>query len=130
MNSREKLQYCYELAFYPPRLDEVWDRVKRDSISNADELGELLDTALLLHQALPSEGYASQRALNRLALYQAKARAFGTVQFLQNIRRRLGRGPLTQTVIPGGMVRDVGLPGLSHKPGRSKGSPPCRPPEC
>ncbi len=70
--------------------------------------------ALLLHQALPSDGYASQRALNRLALYQAKARAFGTVRFLQNIRTRLGRGPMGERVIPGWMVRDIGLPKLSH----------------
>jgi len=114
MNSREKLQYCYELAFYPPRLNEVWRQVKSRSVPNLDELGEMLDTALLLHQALPSEGYASQRALNRLALYQAKARAFRTVRFLQNIRRSLGRGPLPQTEVPGHLVRDIGLPRLSH----------------
>lgn len=114
MNSREKLQYCYELAFFPPRLNEAWRRLKAGEMSDRDELGELLDRALLLHQALPSDGYASQRALNRLALYQAKARAFGTVRFLQNIRTRLGREPLRETVIPGWMVRDIGLPKLSH----------------
>lgn len=115
MNSREKLQYCYELAFFPPRLNEVWNHVKSGSVSDTDELGDLLDTALLLHQALPSTGYASQRALNRLALYQAKARAFGTVAFLRNLRERMGRGPLTQTELPGSMVRDVGLPLFSHR---------------
>lgn len=114
MTGREKLQYSYELAFYPPRLNEVWRRTKSGSVTNGDELGELLDTALLLHQALPSEGYASQRALNRLALYQAKARAFGTVRFLHNIRRHLGRPPFTRTEVPGHMVRDIGLPKLSH----------------
>ncbi len=114
MTSREKLQYCYELAFYPPRLNEVWNRLKRGGIPDGDELGELLDTALLLHQALPGEGYSSQRALNRLALYQAKSRAFGTIRFLQNIRRHMGRAPLAQTVVPGSMVRDIGLPSLSH----------------
>ena len=117
MNSREKLQFCYELAFYPPRLNEVWHRVKRGNVSDGDELGEMLDTALLLHQTLPGEGYASQRALNRLALYQAKARAFGAVRFLENVRRYLGRGPLDRTVIPGSLVRDIGLPRLSHGPG-------------
>lgn len=114
MNSRERLQYCYELAFFPPRLNEVWSCVKRGTVSDGDELGQLLDTALLLHQALPSTGYASQRALNRLALYQAKARAFGTVVFLRNLRKRLGRGPLTQTELPGSLVRDIGLPLFSH----------------
>jgi len=114
MRSREKLQYCYELAFYPPRLNEAWRCLKAGSVTDTDELGELLDAALLLHRILPSDGYASQRALNRLALYQAKARAFGTVRFLENIRIKMGRGPLEQTVIPGWMVRDIGLPTFSH----------------
>ena len=97
MTSREKLQYSYELAFYPPRLNEVWYQVKQNSVVNPEELGELLDMALLLHGALPSDGYASQRALNRLALYQAKSRAFHTVSFLRNVRKALGRDPLPQT---------------------------------
>ena len=105
--TRERLQSCYELAFYPPRLDETWQRIKHGSSGNIAELGDLLDTALLLHQALPESGFASQRALNRLALYQAKARAFGTVRFLKNIRQRLGRSPLTQTEVPGNLVRDL-----------------------
>ena len=121
MNSREKLQYCYELAFYPPRLNEVWYQIKNGTVTDIEELGKMLDTATLLHQALPDAGYASQRALNRLALYQAKARAFGTVRFLRNIRRHLGRQPLTQTVVPGHLVRDIGLPRLSH-PVRPKNS--------
>ncbi|MDA1088572.1 MAG: hypothetical protein O2901_16355 [Verrucomicrobia bacterium] len=114
MNGRERLQYCYELAFFPPRLNEVWSRIKSGSVSDGDELGELLDTALLLHQALPSTGYASQRALNRLALYQAKARAFGTVIFLRNLRQQLGRAPFTQRELPGSLVRDIGLPPFSR----------------
>ncbi|MDY0165220.1 MAG: hypothetical protein RBS80_01665 [Thermoguttaceae bacterium] len=114
MCDRAKLQYCYELAFHPPRLNEVWRRLKAGEVSDVAALGEMLDAALLLHQALPSEGYASQRALTRLALYQAKARAFGTVRFLENLRRRLGRDPLEQTVVPGWMVRDIGLPPLCH----------------
>jgi len=120
MFSRAKLQTCYELAFYPPRLNGVWRRLQTGNVPDTDELGELLDAALLLHQALPSEGYASQRALTRLALYQAKARAFGTVRFLENLRRWLGRRPLGQTVVPGWMVRDIGLPALSHKTCRGR----------
>ncbi len=122
MIDRAKLQYCYELAFHPPRLNEVWWRMKAGDIADLDALGEMLDTALLLHQALPSEGYASQRALTRVAIYQAKARAFGTVRFLENLRKRLHRGPLEQTVIPGWMVRDIGLPPFCHHPpaGHSK----------
>ncbi|MDD4017499.1 MAG: hypothetical protein PHV28_06090 [Kiritimatiellae bacterium] len=74
----------------------------------------MLDAAFLLHQALPSEGYASQRALERVALYQARARAFGTVRFIENLRRRLNRKPLVQNVMPGWMVRDIGLPPLQR----------------
>ncbi len=115
MTPREKLQLCYELAFFPPRLHEAWHRVKRGHVPPGDDLGELLDTALLLHRTLPSGGYASQRALNRLALHQAKARAFGAVRFLENVRRRMGRAPLERTVIPGHLVRDIRLPPLSRR---------------
>lgn len=115
MTPREKLQDCYALAFYPPRLNQVWRQIQHGKIANIDELGERLDTALLLHQALPCSGYASQRALNRLALYQAKSRAFGTVQFLKNIRTYLHRGPLLQTEVPGALVRDIRLPPLSRR---------------
>jgi len=110
MKGREKLQYCYELAFFPPRLNEVWGRLKSGSVSDLDSLGELLDTAMLLHLALPSKGYSSQRALNRLALYQAKSRAFGTVPFLRNLRKYLGRPEIEQREVPGNLVRDIGLP--------------------
>jgi hypothetical protein len=114
MTSRERLQYCYELAFYPPRLNDVWYRVKQQRVANLDELGEALDTALLLHGSLPSDGYASQRALSRLASYQAKARAYHSVAFLRNLRKALGRPPLQETEVPGNLVRDIGLPRFSH----------------
>ena len=114
MTSREKLQYSYELAFFPPRLNEVWYQVKRKCVTQLDELGEMLDVALLLHGALPSDGYASQRALNRLALYQAKSRAFHTLFFLRNLRKALGRASLPLTEVPCNLVRDIGLPRLSR----------------
>lgn len=114
MTNREKLQFSYELAFYPPRLNETWQRIKNGSVKDLDELGELLDMALLLHQALPEDGFASQRALVRLGMYQAKSRAFGMVRFLRNVRRKLGRGPMSSHVVPGHMVRDIGLPTFSR----------------
>ena len=116
MTARDKLQYSYELAFYPPRLNQVWARLRDGTESVPPELGELLDMALLLHRALPESGYASQRALNRLALYQAKARAFGMVRFLENVRRHLGRAPLTAACVPGHLVRDIGLPPFGRRP--------------
>ena len=115
MTSRERLQYAYELAFYPPRLNEVWHRISKKPAEVDPELGELLDQAWLLHQGLPERGYASQRALNRLALYQAKARAFGMVTFLGNIRTYLGRASIDIHIVPGHMVRDIGLPPLCHR---------------
>lgn len=118
MTARERLQYSYELAFYPPRLHEVWHRIKKGEYADPverEELGRLLDTALILHLALPESGYASQRALNRLALYQAKARAFGSVRFLRNLRAHLGRPPLAVEEVPANLVRDIGLPPLAHR---------------
>jgi hypothetical protein len=114
MTAREKLQLSYELAFFPPRLNEIWWRIRDQSDDLPAELGELLDTALLLHQALPETGYASQRALNRLALYQAKARAFGMVRFLANVRRRCGRPEMAAGYVPAHLVRDIGLPVFQH----------------
>lgn len=114
MTSREELQSVYELAFYPPRLNDAWYQVKRGTAVDVEGLGQMLDTALLLHGALPSHGYASQRALNRLALYQAKSRAFNTVPFLRNLRRTLGRPPMPLFEVPGHLVRDIGLPPLSR----------------
>ena len=112
MTAREKLQLAYELAFYPPCLHVVWNRIKKgEGKEDGAELSELVDMALTLHQALPEEGYASQRALKRLAVYQANARAFGTVQCLRTMRHRLGRKEdLVGAAVPGGMVRDIGLP--------------------
>ena len=112
MTPREKLQCSYELAFHPPRLNAAWQQIKKGEAE--DGIKELLDTALLLHQALPETGFASQRALQRLALYQAKSRAFGMVAFLRNIRERLGCKELTQHVVPGNLVRDIGLPPFCH----------------
>ncbi|NQU10327.1 hypothetical protein HQ590_06030 [bacterium] len=116
MTPRQELQYAYELAFYPPRLHEVWGALRRGEVTDLQELGKALDTALTLHRALPQEGYASQRALERLALYQARARAFGTVRFLMNLRRRLDRPPLAVTEVPGHLVRDIGLPRFGRSP--------------
>jgi hypothetical protein len=115
MTPREKLRTAYELAFHPPRLNQAWNRIKRNGGENLDEWGELLDMAILLHQALPEEGVASHRALKRLALYQARARSFGMVRFLTNLRVKLGRKDLPARTVPAWMVRDIDLPPLAHK---------------
>jgi len=114
MTPREKLQLSYEIAFFPPRLNEVWAEIRAGTLPNIEETTELLDTALQLHQALPESGYSSQRALARLAQYQARARAFGMVGFLRSIRNKLGRTKPVAPVVPGNLVRDIGLPPLDR----------------
>lgn len=115
MSPREKLQFAYELAFFPPRLEEAWYRIKNNEVEGREELTELLKMALSLQQALPESGYASQRALTRLAVYQANARAFNTVTFLRNILRHLGEETtFPEGTVPGHMVRDIGLPPFCH----------------
>lgn len=115
MTAREELQYCYELAFYPPRLHELWGQIKRGEKGVA-EVAPLLDKALMLHQALPEYGYASQRALQRLAIYQARSRAFKMVTFIKNIRRYIGCDELHINEVPANLVRDIGLPAFSRPP--------------
>lgn len=115
MTAREELQHCYELAFYPPRLHQLWGQIKRGE-KGAEEVAPLLDKALMLHQALPEYGYASQRALQRLASYQAKARAFKTVTFIKNIRKYIGCDELNISEVPANLVRDIGLPSFSRPP--------------
>ncbi len=115
MSPRERLQQAYELAFHPPRLNQVWREIKLQRIENNDELIDLLKTALSLHLALPESGYASQRALKRLAVYQADARAFGNVTFLRNILKHLGAEvEFPVGTVPPAMVRDIGLPAFCH----------------
>ena len=118
LTSREELQFLYELAFYPPRLSEFWGRVKKAEIDR-DSAARSIRGALLLHLALPESGYASVRALKRLAHYQACSKPFVPVSFLTNIAKQLGLdvAPAADHV-PSGMVRDIGLPPFCRpKPG-------------
>ena len=117
MTPRDQMQIQYELAFHPPRLFALWRDVAAGRCANLEETGEWLDAAWLLHQALPEQGYASQRALTRLALYQARARAFGMVGWLRALRTRMGRPPLAVHAVPAAMVRDIGLPPLARRGG-------------
>jgi hypothetical protein len=111
MTEREKLRVSYEVAFFPPRIHEWWSRWRnQDSPQCTPEEGEILDCAATLHRSLPECGYASQAALNRLALYQAKARAFGIPSFIREIRRRLGREEIHATEVPAQWVRAIGMP--------------------
>ena len=115
VTAREKLQAAYELAFHPPRLHEVWGRIKKGDIEDRELLVELLEMAMTLHRVLPERGYSSMRALKRLAYYQAASRGFATVTFLHNVYRHLtGTEPQLPDAVPGEWVRDIGLPPFSH----------------
>ena len=115
MTPREQLEKAYALAFDPASLNELWGMIKRHEIKDIAETVILVDMALTLHQALPESGYASQRALKRLAIYQARARSFGLPSFLRNIRKALGvNKPFNPGLVPPEMVRDIALPELSH----------------
>ena len=115
MNSRDELQLAYEIAFYPPRLHQFWNDIKNNRMKNREQTMRLLDMAMQLHSALPEHGFASLRALKRLANYQADARAFGSVTFLRNIRKHLGLSHSVFTdPVPGYMVRDIGLPAFKR----------------
>lgn len=117
MSPREKLQLAYEVAFFPPRLHKLWTDLKCHDVANRDEIIELLEMALSLHQALPEQGYASFRALKRVAIYQANARLFGTVTFLRNILTHLKIEFSPPKVVPGKWIRDIGLPEFTHPRG-------------
>ncbi|OVE80743.1 hypothetical protein BVY04_05225 [bacterium M21] len=116
MSPREKIQLAYELAFFPPRLHQLWTDLKHGDVARGDDVIELLEMALSLHQALPERGYSSFRALKRIAIYQANSRLFGTVTFLRNILAYLEVDFRPPVEVPGQWVRDIGLPEFGRKP--------------
>jgi hypothetical protein len=130
VSPRERLQFLYELAFFPPRLSEFWAKAKAGEIDKACA-ADWIRGALLLHLALPERGYSSVRALKRLAYYQASSRPFVPVSFLKNAARKLGIDvKLDADTVPPEMVRDIGLPpfcrprgGAEAPGGEARGGP-------
>jgi len=112
MNAREKLQLSWELAFFPPRLNAFCAETKGNlaAANPTQDFLDALDDAQRLHLALPARGYASQRALERLALYQARSRAYGMPNFIKNVRRKLARPDLPDREVPPRLVRDIAIP--------------------
>ena len=110
MTARERLQLSYEIAFFPPRLNGLWRELLADAPNCDAAMITALDDAARLHLALPESGYASQRALERLALYQARSRAYGMPGFIRAVRQRLKRPALAEVTVPGRLVRDITLP--------------------
>lgn len=111
MTPRERLQLSYELALFPPRLNAFWHSIRDGNTDDvSDDFLEALDDAARLHLALPEKGYASLRALERLALYQARSRAYCMPSFIRAVRAHLGRQAIAETIVPGHLVRDIALP--------------------
>ncbi|TAN36758.1 MAG: hypothetical protein EPN23_08080 [Verrucomicrobia bacterium] len=111
MTERERLQAAYELAFFPPRLHTIWNRLQRGPLSDRDEWARVLDMAIALHLALPERGFSSPSALHRLAHYQAQSRAYGMPRGLYRLRTALGvAGTPPHGSVPAAWVRDIGLP--------------------
>jgi hypothetical protein len=94
-------------------IGKRWKLAGRARSDRSEEIGELADTALFLNLALPESGYASLRVLAGVARYQAQARAFGMVRFLQSIRSFFGRDSALPDRMPGYLVRDIGFPELN-----------------
>ncbi len=116
MTPREKIQAAYELAFYPPRIHELWNALKRGELPHRALWLELVDMAISLHLALPESGYASPGALHRLAFYQAQSRCFIMPRCLYNVRKRMNApGEPPTGSVPGHLVRDIVLPEFSRK---------------
>ncbi|MEI8248687.1 MAG: hypothetical protein WCI51_22855 [Lentisphaerota bacterium] len=114
MTPREKLQLSYEIAFFPPRLNQLWGTWAKNHTGPDADTGDALDIALMLHLKLPESGYNSMRALTRVAIYQAKSRAFGIPAFIRAVRHHFGRPPINVTEIPGEYIRDFALPAFGR----------------
>lgn len=110
MTARERLQLAYEFAFLPRRLNGRLRGWFGNPAAISDDELLALDDAARLHLPLPERGYASARALYRLASYQAGACDYGMRTFIANVRRALGRPRIVESEVPPGMVRDVILP--------------------
>jgi hypothetical protein len=110
MTPREKIQLSYEVAFYPPRLNFFTGKMRTGSFVADNDFLEVLDDARRLHLALPSKGYGSQRALERLALYQARSRAYRMPDFIDAVRQKMGLLAISENQVPCRLVRDVAIP--------------------
>lgn len=115
MTPRERLQLAYEFAFCPWRLNGRWrEWVASPETANEDEL-RALDDAARLHLPLPQARVSSQRALLRLARFQADSCETNMRTFIRNLRLILKREAITEDEVPAGMVRDVTLPRFKRR---------------
>ena len=115
MTPREKQVLAYQFAFWPEALNTRLHAWERDPSSpTADEL-DALDNAARLHLPLPETGYASFRHIARLAVYQALSCQYSMRSFVNNLRRFLGRPPLSESHCPPDLLADVPIPGITDE---------------
>jgi hypothetical protein len=122
MTPREKLQWAYELAFQPARLNAVWNEWEQQRILDPSALRAVVEWALMLHQRLPEAPAVSGRALRRLARYQAASRLYRLPSMLRRFRQRLGATQAIPEEVPAWMVRDIALPVLGRASRQALGS--------
>ncbi len=116
LTEREKLTFLYELAFFPPKLHEFWNDIKKGIIEDEKLIKDYLSKAYLLHRALPETGFSSHQALKRVAYYQASSKVFKQESFIKGIAKELKiKIDTNKNTIPGNMIRDIGLPEFRHK---------------
>jgi hypothetical protein len=122
MTPRAKLQWAYELAFHPAKLNEAWNDWERGRVTDVASLQEVVDWAFSLHQRLPEAPAVTGRALCRLASYQATSRLYRMPSMLRRFRAKLGLSTATPEEVPAWMVRDIGLPIFGRVAKRDAGS--------
>lgn len=115
MTARSQLQWAYELAFHPARLNAAWNDWERGRIADLPALRAAVEWAWALHQRLPEAPAVAARALRRLASYQAKARLYRLPTMLCRFREKLGAAADTPVEVPPWMVRDIALPLLGRR---------------
>jgi len=115
MTAREQLQWAYELAFHPARLNAAWNQWERGACADVQVLRSALDWALSLHQVLPEAPAVSARALRRLARYQANSRLYRLPTMLRRFRERVEAAGSIPPVVPAWMVRDIAIPVLGRE---------------
>lgn len=114
MTARAQLQWAYELAFHPARLNAVWNDWERGRVADQPALRAAVEWAWALHQRLPEAPDVSARALRRLASYQATARLYRLPTMLRRFREKLGANNPVPVEVPPWMVRDIALPLLGR----------------
>ncbi len=78
MTARAQLQWAYELAYHPARLNAAWNSWEKGNLADAESLNETVSWALMLHQRLPEAPAVSGRAITSISHLSGKLKAIQT----------------------------------------------------